>query len=112
MLWRNQVIAAAFAAVFLVSDTPISQAEQLNAGAILNNMSAVERFTYLSGVIEGLAHARFVADGGATGRACLHAWFYDTPESRRKLEAAFARYPNEYAAPIILALTKRQCGGS
>lgn len=106
MLWIEWRIVAVSICVFL-SFAGTAEARKLNAGAILQNMSAGERFTYLAGVIEGLAHPRSEA-----GAACLYRWFYDNAENRRKLEAAFQRHPEQDAAPIIIALTRRDCGAS
>lgn len=114
MLWKTSIRSAAAIAAFLaVFGTEHAVAEQrLTAGAILEKMPAEERFTYLAGLIEGLAHARFIMSGNdQTVKRCIFDWYYKTPQNRRKIEAAFKRYPEHGAAPIVLALTKPVCGG-
>lgn len=111
MLWRKTNKTAAALLLFLAYSSQEAAAKRLTAGAILNEMGAEERFTYLAGVIEGLAHARHLADGEKPdGMRCLFDWYYKTADNRRKIEAAFARYPDHAAAPILLALTRPTCG--
>ncbi|MEM1385640.1 MAG: hypothetical protein AAGG06_18625 [Pseudomonadota bacterium] len=94
-----------------MTSVSLARAEPLTAGVILDKMDAEERFTYLAGLMEGLAYARYLADGKASeGQNCLYAWFYETRSNRRKIEEVFRRYPDHRAAPIVLALTKRDCG--
>lgn len=74
-------------------------------------MPVAERAAYLSGVIEGLAFARYAADGKSMeGMACIYDWFYDGDRALRKIYAAFERYPEHTPGAVIAALVKRKCG--
>lgn len=74
-------------------------------------MEAAERYTFVAGIVEGLAHARFIKDNKATeGRACIYAWFYDDKGTRDKIFEAFARYPNALPGQVIGALAATKCG--
>ena len=110
MLWRSQVKAAAVA-ILLVTTSQASAEQKLTAGLILEKMSSEQRFAYIAGVVEGLAHARLIADGNErSGHDCIFNWFYGGGASA-KVVAAFRKYPNHYPGPIIHALTKPSCGG-
>lgn len=65
------MILASFAFVAVSKD-----AEALTAGEIAQNMSTDERLAYVAGVVEGLAYARWLADGkDATGQQCIWDWY-------------------------------------
>lgn len=106
MLWTRPIATAG--AAFLLGSAASAETP-LTAGIILEEMSSEQRFAYIAGVVEGLAHQ---APEEATG-ACLFRWFYEGDgNASAKILAAFERYPNHRAAPIILALSKSKCGGS
>lgn len=114
MLWMKSKVAAYSAAAVLsfYASNPAFSDEKLTAGVILERMNSEERFAYMAGIVEGLAYARRLADGGdRTGEGCLFNWFYRSDATTAKILEAFRRYPQEYAAPIILTLSKRTCGG-
>lgn len=86
-------------------------AQTLNAGTILEKMTSDERLMYIAGVVEGLAHARTIAnDGDRTGEVCLYNWFYRSGNTSGKISDAFRLYPDRYAAEIIRVLARKQCG--
>lgn len=62
----SSVIAMCCAAQFAAAQT---------ADDVLNQMGDDERFAYLSGTVEGLATARWIADKpDASGMQCIYAW--------------------------------------
>jgi hypothetical protein len=81
------------------------------AGTVMSNMAPEERYTFVAGIVEGLAHARYVKDGkDPAGRACIYAWFYDEKLTMKKIFEAFDRYPNALPGQIVGALVATKCG--
>lgn len=78
----------------------------------MEKMTAVERAAYLAGVIEGLAYARYEAEGKVTGGGmrCIYQWFYQGDDTLRKIHAAFERFKDYTPGAVIAAMIKRECG--
>ena len=86
--------------------------DKITAGSLFTNMDDSERVAFLAGIVEGLATARFYADGKQPeGRACVYDWFYRTEGTRAKIYAAFDRYPDQLPGPIMAVLVRGECGG-
>lgn len=86
-------------------------AQTLTAGVVTQKMSADQRAIYLAGIVEGLAHARYVKDNkDPAGRSCIYRWFYDEKDTQRKIGEAFARYPDALPGQIVGALVATKCG--
>lgn len=89
----NTAIVAAFAAFLLPSyartQTP------LTAGVILKEMPARELAAYVTGIVEGLAYARFRTDSlkagqkVQTGMDCIRNWYFSEPNRVLAVENAF-----------------------
>lgn len=74
-------------------------------------MTAGDRYLYIAGIVEGLAHARFVKDNKDTkGRSCINEWFYDDKATIQKIYAAFERYPGTLPGAVVGALAATKCG--
>lgn len=82
----------------------------VNAGYIMS-LTSEQRVLFLAGVIDGLAYARFVADGKKTdGMNCVYGWF--ASKDNRHLEViheAFKRRPDFLPSAIVSALVERAC---
>lgn len=77
----------------------------------MEKMEVGDRYTYVAGIIEGLAHARFIKDNKDTkGRACIYQWFYDDKATLPKIYEAFQRYPNVLPGQVVGALAATRCG--
>lgn len=100
------------AALGLLSATSIAQAEDFTAGAVINNMEPAERYVFVAGIVEGLAYARFVADGKEEqpGMACIYTWFYEEDGTADTIFAAFAKFPDHLPGAVTAALAQRRCG--
>lgn len=83
----------------------------MTAGVILEKMPPAERYTFVAGIVEGLAHARFVRDNKETeARSCTCGWFYEDKATIRKIEEAFQRYPGALPGAVVGALVSVTCG--
>lgn len=103
-------LAAGSLSLLLTVDPATSRAEDLTAADLMRTMSDQEQYIYISGVITGLATARYVQDGNDTGSACIDRWFYDTKGVREKIYAAFARFGDRAPSAILYAMAAKECG--
>lgn len=96
----------------LITSVNISQASQLNAGAVMNKMNADERFGYISGVVEGLAYSRWQRDKpNSTGMRCVYDWYYKGgKDNARKLDVWLNRHPDKPVGALMHVLIKKDCG--
>lgn len=89
----------------------------MTAGVIMEKMPGDKRFYFVSGIIEGLAYARFLRDTKASGgnpesgMNCIYNWFYDDGAARMlRVEDAFKKYPQHFPSVLLTAMIKRKCG--
>lgn len=88
-----------------------ANAQTMTAGVVMKNMPANERFSYIAGIVEGLAQARHARDGkDPKGSGCIYRWFYKEPGTSAKIEAAFKRYPNAMPGDVVRVLAATKCG--
>jgi len=86
-------------------------AQGFTAGKVALEMEAAEQFSFLAGMIEGMAHARLRADGNAPdGMACIYAWFYEDEGTYDNILAAFVRFEDRTPGAVLDALIQRRCG--
>lgn len=86
--------------------------ETFNAGHFLDKMNTAEQYNYISGLVEGLAYARFLKDKpDETGMKCIHDWLYkDAKGSWMQIKQAFERF-RKYPPPVVVhVLIKKKCG--
>lgn len=88
-------------------------AQDVNAGAVMDKMNSDQRIGYVSGVVEGLAYARFVKDKPSEeGMKCIYDWYYKDNDKRWKetLLPMFDRHRDKPVGVILHVLTKKECG--
>ena len=78
----------------------------------MQEMTNEQRASYISGIIEGLAYARFQADGKQEeGMSCIYDWYYRSGDgAMRLILQTFDRYGDYPPGAVLWVLTKRQCG--
>jgi hypothetical protein len=102
------VLASAAIAILPAND---ASAEAFDADKVMNNMTVEQRSAYVSGVIEGLAIARYMKDGKQpAGMKCIYDWYYEEASNIRVIYDAFDRYPTYPPGSIIDVLVKQKCG--
>ncbi|WP_195820700.1 hypothetical protein [Roseobacter sp. MH60115] len=85
-------------------------ASDFTAGKVISDMNAAEQYSYLAGLTEGLAYARYRADGSMTnGMTCIYQWFYDEDGTFDVILAAFAKFQERTPGAIMAALIQRRC---
>ena len=88
-----------------------ADAKDMTAGSIITEMEPEARFPYLSGIVEGLAYARYKSDGNKTeGMACIYEWFYRGEKSANTIYGAFAKFKDHTPGAVMAALIKQRCG--
>lgn len=88
-------------------------AAALTAQEVTEQMSAEEQSAYISGVVEGLAFARWLADDrDDTGMQCIWNWYLN-PDQRARFNAQmdwFEEHPNQQVSTLMYALIREECG--
>lgn len=88
--------------------------EAATAQDVMTKMSPDQRSSYITGVVDGLATARWLADRpDATGTNCIYDWYYRQPRDQvwPLITAWFERQPDQQAGILIQVLINRECGG-
>lgn len=109
---KGRCIAACsgIALVVTLAASPAFSQTEFTAGVVLEKMGPGDRYTFIAGIIEGLAHARYEADGRDTaGRSCIYRWFYEDKSAIDHIEEAFARYPDRLPGSVVGALIQMRC---
>lgn len=86
-------------------------ANDFTAAKVLKGMQAKEQYSYLAGIVEGLAVARYMKDGKKSeGMTCIYDWFYDDKQTLPTILSAFEKYDSYKPGAIIDVLAKQKCG--
>lgn len=103
--------------VFATTGVHPSYAQDMTAGVIMEKMEPKERFAYVSGIVTGMAYARFRKDTIAAGSKdergmiCIHRWFSKGDGSTyAMLENTFKENGNYTPSVIVATLLKKECG--
>lgn len=114
---RTHLRNSALAGVLLFGAQTANADTAMTAGTVIDEMPVRERTSYIMGIVEGLAYARFQRDTQGSGEAnhegmnCIYNWFYADSMSRLDtIEATFSAYADQFPAVILSAMVKRECG--
>ena len=94
-----------------------SYAQDMTAGFIMEKMEPKERYAYVSGIVRGMAYARFRKDTIAAGSKdergmiCIYEWYEKGDGSTyAALEHTFRNNGHYPPTVIIATLLKKECG--
>ena len=89
-----------------------AQDSNFDAGFVMSEMPAKQRFAFVNGVMQGLAYARFRKDRpNEVGMTCIQQWLFSEKSDRWKtVEAAFNKYRDKPPAVLLHLLAKKECG--
>lgn len=79
----------------------------------MTKMESNEASSYIAGVIEGLAFARWVKDQpDSAGMKCIYDWKYGESglDNTQKLHAWLRRHPDKQTGHLTHTLIKQDCG--
>lgn len=85
----------------------------LTAGDVMSEMSSDQRFSYIAGVVGGLAYARFLTERpDETGMQCIQDWLYgDSKEKNlRRTYEWLEKHPEKPVEPLLYVLIRKECG--
>ena len=109
-LFQHTAKAAALAAGLTLA---APQAGALTVEDLRENLSVEAQTSYVAGVVEGLAFARWIADDRAyEGMDCILEWYYrsgDTSAFRAALDM-FDQHPDQHIGTLMYALIREECG--
>lgn len=116
-LRKNWRYIPAIVAPLLCAATP-AHPQAMTAEVIMSKMTPEDRYTYMAGIVEGLAYARYRNDNKgveedsktATGMACVYDWFYKNDANRERIVQAFRKFGSHYPGAIMAALIRKDCG--
>jgi len=107
---------AAALAVLLGIGSPAVADTPMTGKVILEQMPRNEFVVFVTGIVEGMAYARFRKDTLASGSkvedgmTCIRDWFHGDAQVILKIEDAFRQY-DQYAPWVVLgAMIKKKCG--
>lgn len=105
---------SAFAAALLAGTGFVgaNDANAQTADDVLNKMTPEQGSSYLAGIVEGLAQARWQRDRpDETGFKCIYDWYYsDTETIHNRVTQWFGRHPDKAAGALMYVLVKQECG--
>ncbi|MCP4937151.1 MAG: hypothetical protein GY927_23820 [bacterium] len=89
-----------------------ANAEEITAGSVLEKMETKELGAYLTGLIDGFAHARYLKDGKNQngGMKCIYSWYYGNNDAANQIIFAFDKYKKHRPNTVVAAMLKQQCG--
>ncbi len=89
-----------------------SHAENLDAGAVLNEMETKQQSAFVTGIVQGLAYARFLRDRpNEDGFRCVSGWLNgDAKGNWNKILTLFERHSTKPPAVLLHVLIKKDCG--
>lgn len=98
--------------VCIISFSGAARAKNLNADFVLKEMSTDERVGYISGVVEGLAYARFLRDRPSEkGMNCVYGWYGNGGAKQwKQIQSWFERHPDKPVGALLYVLIKKECG--
>ena len=109
--WKSRPFAVLTVAAILMAAATAPAAGQ-TAGDILTKTTADHRVGYISGVVEGLAFARYLRDKPDTsGMKCIYDWYLKGGDAVwTKILAWLQRHPDKRVGVLVHVLVKRECG--
>jgi len=93
--------------------TTLNQATAQSASDVLTKMKPEETTSYLAGVVEGLAAARWIKDKPDNiGMKCIYDWYYrgETEARFNRVRAWLERHPDKPVGTLMYVLIKKECG--
>ncbi len=88
-----------------------AEAADFTAGVVVTKMAEADRYPFMSGIIEGLAYARYKKDGDRTeGMKCIYDWFYENKNRPQEILDTFGRFSDYMAGAVMAAMIEKECG--
>ena len=91
----------------------LGAAQALTVTEIRKNLTPAEQIHYVTGLVEGLAFARWLADNkDSSGMACIWDWYLGEDSQKRiaQQRAMFDKHPDQHVSTLVYAMIKKKCG--
>ena len=76
----------------------------------MQKLAGGERYTFVAGIVEGLAISRYAQDGKKPeGMNCIYDWFYQNTKTIENIYTAFERFPDYPPGSVVDALARKTC---
>ena len=101
-----------FAILLIMGMAHTNSSFAFTADEVVNKMSERDRSTYLAGMVDGLAQARWIADKPkADGVRCILDWYYQGGDAvQANIKQWFSRHLKTEANGLLYVLIKKECG--
>ncbi|OXT02742.1 hypothetical protein B7H23_07670 [Notoacmeibacter marinus] len=108
----SKSLVPALPAASIALSLAVAPASAQTAGDIMSKLEPEKRYSYVTGVIEGLAIARYQNDKpDVTGMKCIYDWFHsDAKRQWEVIRTWFERHPDQSPGALLFVLTKKECG--
>lgn len=88
-----------------------ANASDFTAGVVVTKMAEADRYPFISGIVEGLAYARYKNGGEDTaGMRCIYDWFYEDKNRPEEILETFKRFADYTAGAVLAAMIEKKCG--
>ncbi|MFT6658547.1 hypothetical protein [Maritalea sp.] len=95
----------------LLGVTKEAASKNLDAGFVLNKMTSDQQVSYVTGIVDGLAYARW-RNGNKDGEGlrCITGWLGGKTDRWPLIDAFFAKHPTRQPAALLYILVSKECG--
>lgn len=82
----------------------------MTSGIVVEKMNQSELYTYVAGIVEGLAHARVDGAKPASGeRSCVYRWFYETEGTFDRIFVTMGHFKDRMPGAVVAAMAEKRC---
>lgn len=108
----SSAIGLSFVAYYAVMSPYSAQAQNLDAGYVMKEMTVKERVGYVNGIVDGLAYARFLRDRpDDTSYLCVVNWYgTDTKKKWTLIRTWLKRNPDKPVPVLLHLVIRKACG--
>lgn len=114
---RSLPAAMLSASLFLPVPANANEGGTIMTGKVMmDRMPSKEFEAFVTGMVEGMAYARFRKDTMAAGKRseegmkCIRRWYHDTPRNYLVVLDAFQQHHEHTAWVVLGVLLKKECG--
>lgn len=88
-----------------------ASAKNLDAGFVVNEMTSDQQVSYVTGIVDGLAYARWRnGNKDSEGLRCITSWLGGETDRWPLIDAFFAKHPTRQPAALLYILVSKECG--
>jgi hypothetical protein len=114
--WTTTAAALIVAGSLNAAHANDNKGQMVTGKLMLDELSEPEYVMFVTGMVEGMAYARFRKDTLEAGEKrqdgmnCIRHWFHSKPESILEISDAFERHPEHTPWVVLGVMLKKECG--